>query len=301
MSNNNIEDLKENIEHGTVSYPMALYEWQGEQEWYVTPHWHEEIEFVCMKEGTFRVWLNTKEYRIEAPALLCIHPQELHSIMLQAGSESAIVFSLDILSFEQYDAIQAKVIGPLMAGRLKFPLLISPKDAVYPALRDAYDRAEERLRRMNTFTPQQEIEKNACYIETKAILLEVLAYLYSRSCFRPSPELPHENEQQIINLKKVISYILEHYDTEIHLEELSQLVNMNPQYFCRYFKKNMGKTITEYINEVRIEKAAKQIAETDCRIIDIAQNCGYDNVSYFIRRFRRMKGMTPIQYREKSK
>jgi len=79
------------------------------------------------------------------------------------------------------------------------------------------------------------------------------------------------------------------------------LRSYNPQYFCRYFKKNIGKTITEYINDVRIEKAAQALAETNDKIIDIAQNCGYENVSYFIRRFRRTKGMTPVQYREMSK
>ena len=44
-----------------------------------------------------------------------------------------------------------------------------------------------------------------------------------------------------------------------------------------------------------------ELAETNDKIIDIAQNCGYENVSYFIRRFRRTKGMTPVQYREMSK
>lgn len=296
------EELRENASHGTIGWPIALYEWQGDQNWHVTPHWHEEIEFICFKEGIFRVWLNTREYIIESPALLCVHPQELHSIMLTAGGrESAIVFSLDILSFEHYDAIQAQLISPLMDGRLRFPTVIQEQDASYSILRAAYDRAEEKIRAMNTFSIQQEIEKNTYYLEVKAILLEVLAHLYRNNCLVKEPDLRTENEQQIANLKKVITYIMEHYDVDMRLDELACLVNMNPQYFCRYFKKNIGKTITEYINEVRIEKAAQALAETNDKIIDIAQNCGYENVSYFIRRFRRIKGMTPVQYREMSK
>ena len=134
---------------------------------------------------------------------------------------------------------------------------------------------------MNAFSIQQEIEKNTCYLKVKTMLLEVLAYLYSNNCLVKEPDLRTENEQQIANLKKVITYIMEHYDADMRLNELACLVNMNPQYFCRYFKKNIGKT--------------------NDKIIDIAQNCGYENVSYFIRRFRRTKGMTPVQYREMSK
>ena len=72
---------------------------------------------------------------------------------------------------------------------------------------------------------------------------------------------------------------------------------MNEQYFCRYFKKNIGKTITEYINVIRVEKAATALAETEDKIIDIA----FDNIGYFIRRFKKEKGMTPSEYRKKSK
>ena len=76
---------------------------------------------------------------------------------------------------------------------------------------------------------------------------------------------------------------------------------MNEQYFCRYFKKNIGKTITEYINMIRVEKAATALAETEDKIIDIASACGFDNIGYFIRRFKKEKGMTPSEYRKKSK
>ena len=76
---------------------------------------------------------------------------------------------------------------------------------------------------------------------------------------------------------------------------------MNSQYFCRYFKENLGKTATEYINEVRVEKAAEALIETDEKIINIAQNSGFENMGYFIRRFKKEKGVTPSEYRKNSK
>lgn len=291
--------LKENTSHGTISFPMALYEWQGENEWHVVPHWHEEMELICFKEGTFQIWLNTKEYIVEAPAIMCVHPEELHSLILgKAGKESAIVFSMNILSFEHYDAIQAKLIGPLMDGRLRFPVFFKQTDSDYMMMRKAYDRIEQKIRQMNNCSMEQELEKNAAYLQIKANFLDMLAELYRHNRFIRSAGLNGENEQQIENLKKVITYISKHYDSAIRLEDLAGLVCMNPQYFCRYFKKNIGKTITEYINVIRIEKAAAALLETQDKIIDIAADCGFENVGYFIRRFKKEKGITPTEYRK---
>ena len=72
---------------------------------------------------------------------------------------------------------------------------------------------------------------------------------------------------------------------------------MSREYFCRFFKKNIGCTFTSYINELRIEACAKQIAETSGKIIDIALNNGFDNVGYFMHRFKESKHMTPLEYR----
>lgn len=294
--------LKENTTHGTVSFPVALYEWEGEGEWHVVPHWHEEMELIYFREGSFQVWLNTKEYKVEAPAIMCVHPQELHSLILGRDCrESAVVFPMDILSFEYYDAIQAKLIGPLLDGRLRMPVLFSKEDVLFQNIRCLYETIEEKIRQINASSVKQETEKNAAYLQVKVKLLELLAYIYQNEGFMQLETGMQQDEHAIENLKKVISYIGKYYDSVIRLDELAALVNMNPQYFCRYFKKNIGKTITEYINVIRIEKAATALVETEDKIIDIATACGFDNVGYFIRRFRKEKGMTPSEYRKKSK
>jgi len=294
--------LKENTTHGTISYPVALYEWKGENEWHVVPHWHEEMELIYFQEGIFRVWLNAKEYEVQAPAILCVHPQELHSLTLGKDcQESAVVFPLDILSFEHYDAVQAKLIRPLLDGRLRMPVLFLEEDLVFRDVRSLYETIEQKIRQMNACSLEQEIEKNAVYLQIKSKLLELLSLVYQNELFVQQEAGKQEDEHVIENLKKVIRYISEHSDSVIRLDELASLVNMNPQYFCRYFKKNIGKTITEYINVIRIEKAATALVETQDKIIDIAAACGFENVGYFIRRFRKEKGVTPSEYREKSK
>jgi len=287
--------LKENRTHGTVQYPVALYEWNGENEWHVVPHWHEEMEWIYFQKGDFPVWINTKEYQVHAPAFMCIHPEELHALILEKdGIESAVVFPLDILCFERYDAAEAKVLGPLAEGKLRMPVLCQSGDAAFEELSACYKEIEQMLRQMKE-------QKNMLYLNIKAKMLELIAVAYKHDLLTRQVREGREEAGTVENLKKVLQYIGEHYSSPIRLSELAELVNMNEQYFCRYFKKNIGKTITEYINVIRVEKAATALAETEDKIIDIASACGFDNTGYFIRRFKKEKGMTPSEYRKKSK
>ena len=287
--------LKENRTHGTVQYPVALYEWNGENEWHVVPHWHEEMEWIYFQKGDFPVWINTKEYQVHAPAFICIHPEELHALILEKdGIESAVVFPVDILCFERYDAAEAKVLGPLAEGKLRMPVLCQSGDAAFEELSACYKEIEQMLRQMKE-------QKNMLYLNIKAKMLELIAVAYKHDLLTRQVREGREEAGTVENLKKVLQYIGEHYSSPIRLSELAELVNMNEQYFCRYFKKNIGKTITEYINVIRVEKAATALAETEDKIIDIASACGFDNTGYFIRRFKKEKGMTPSEYRKKSK
>lgn len=287
--------LKENRTHGTVQYPVALYEWNGENEWHVVPHWHEEMEWIYFQKGDFPVWINTKEYQVHAPAFMCIHPEELHALILEKdGIESAVVFPVDILCFERYDAAEAKVLGPLAEGKFRMPVLCQSGDAAFEELSACYKEIEQMLRQMKE-------QKNMFYLNIKAKMLELIAVAYKYDLLTRQVREGREESGTVENLKKVLQYIGENYSSPLRLSELAELVNMNEQYFCRYFKKNIGKTITEYINVIRVEKAATALAETEDKIIDIAAACGFDNTGYFIRRFKKEKGMTPSEYRKKSK
>lgn len=76
---------------------------------------------------------------------------------------------------------------------------------------------------------------------------------------------------------------------------------MNENYFCRFFKDNIGMSLTTYINKYRCEKAAKLLLDSNLKILGVAISCGFDNNSYFIRTFKSIKGCTPKEYRRINK
>lgn len=100
----------------------------------------------------------------------------------------------------------------------------------------------------------------------------------------------------MLHFKKVLSYIEDHYTEHITLEDLAKIAGMNPKYFCRFFREMSFRTPIDYVNYYRIERACEQLSTTNTTIIEVALNCGYNDISYFIKTFRKYKGITPKQY-----
>ena len=105
------------------------------------------------------------------------------------------------------------------------------------------------------------------------------------------------NNKSIIKLKKILSFLRENYDNPITLDLLSEKVKMSPKYLGSFFKNMTGKTPIEYLNEYRIEKASHMLKYTDMQVTDIAYSCGFSDLSYFIKTFKNIKGITPGKFR----
>lgn len=287
-----IEELKENVIHGTVNFPLGSYEWNQEQHGIVHLHWHEETEILYLKEGSFILNINMKEYRVSSPAIVFINSGVIHSIeCIGKSRETALVFDLKMLSFEHFDASQYKIINPLIKKKIQFPQFIHKDNEAWDEVRNLYDK----------IFLEASYNKLSSYMKVKAYLYELIGVLYEKDMFLYENKLDEISSYNIENVKKVLSFIKDNYNNKITLDEAASVVGMNTQYFCRYFKKLLGKTLTEYINEVRIEKAVGFLIESDYKIIDVAVECGYDNIGYFIKRFKEIKGMSPSEYRKKNK
>lgn len=285
------EELKEEATHGSASFPLACYG-NEDKPLFVKLHWHDETEIVFLEKGRFTVDINMKKYNIDAPAFMFVNSGDIHSITGKEGnSESAVVFNLNMLSFEYFDEVQYRIIRPLIEKRIQFPKFIFPGDDILTAIEKIYRK----------IISESECNELSSYIRVKSYIYQLIAILYENEKFHYSDEVIEDDIYKIANIKKVLSYIHENYGQKISVEDMAKLLEMNPQYFCRYFKKLTGKTSTEYVNEIRIEKASELLARTERKIIDIAMYCGYENMGYFIKRFKEQKHISPSEYRNQTK
>ena len=98
-------------------------------------------------------------------------------------------------------------------------------------------------------------------------------------------------------IDKIISFINNNYTRNLKLNEIAGMASMNSSAFCRYFKENTGKTLLQYVMEMRVGYACKLLALGEMDISQIAVECGFDSITHFNRTFKQLVNLTPTQYR----
>lgn len=104
--------------------------------------------------------------------------------------------------------------------------------------------------------------------------------------------------QSFKRITDTFEYISNNYQQDLSLEQLSSRFHMSKSSFCNYFKRKTGKTVVNYISELRIAHACKLLTQSDKNVIEIAFECGFNNISNFNRTFKTIIGKTPREYRK---
>jgi YesN/AraC family two-component response regulator len=99
-------------------------------------------------------------------------------------------------------------------------------------------------------------------------------------------------------LNNIRTYVVCNYSRAITISDIARYVGMNRSSFCIFFRQNTGNSFTNYLNEYRIEKACEHLRRMEVNISEICYRSGFNDVPYFNRTFRRIKGMSPRQYRQ---
>ena len=97
--------------------------------------------------------------------------------------------------------------------------------------------------------------------------------------------------------EQAAGFIEEHYQNDISIQDIADELGISRYHLCRVFKESRGETLLEYIAEVRMERAKRLLEETELSIGEVAQQVGFNNVTYFHKRFKQSFGITPSQLR----
>ncbi|MBA2117679.1 AraC family transcriptional regulator [Bremerella alba] len=144
------------------------------------------------------------------------------------------------------------------------------------------------------------------HLETHGQLIQLLGTLASihTQQARQISTIRFDNHQSIVNyveMQKTVNWIMEHYDTDIQLQEVLDLVQMSKATFSRHFPKCTGVSFSQFVNQVRISNASRLLQTTLEPISVIAYRTGFSNLSNFNRIFLKLKGVSPSTYRQLEK
>ncbi|MGL4335837.1 MAG: AraC family transcriptional regulator [Turicibacter sp.] len=291
----NYNNLKENSTHGNALFPFHVYTHTDKTGLYsVNSHWHQEVEILYVTEGEFELIVNMKSLTLTPGQCICINSGEIHSITSIGNKPSkhfAIVFDLSLLSSSLYDYCQIHYLDPLIQNKLKLPLIIDEQSIFGQKF------ITEMIEMIDCYQ-----EKHIGYqLSIKASFYKLLSYMAKENQFLMNRDITSKSKDYKLQLmKKVFLFIEENYTQKIYIDQIASEINMNTQYFCRFFKSVTGKTPIDYINQHRIEAATKLLLTTDDKIMDICFSVGFDNFSYFIKTFKQYKTCTPSQYRKEN-
>lgn len=293
--------LKEKQSHGTRLFPCAYYHFcNPNHRLRVRHHWHEEIEIIYLQHGSFKLDINMEPYGTDRECFLFLNSGELHSLrsLSMEFDEQAVVFSPSMLLFQDYDSIDESILLPLTQNKLTFPRFLDQTSPFFPAFRSCYQQISRLFSKNNEtlVTGEQILTDNViAQLQIKAGILQLIGILMEAGLMRQSPG---SESQKITAIKTVLSYITEHYQEKLYVQDLASQVNMNEQYFCRFFKRSIGKTPIDYINDYRLNKVIRLLETGDAPVTEICLECGFNNMGNFQRLFKRKTGTTPLQYRK---
>lgn len=206
--------------------------------------------------------------------LYFINPDEVHAMFAHTESYyHCIVFKKEFLSFGENSVINTRLIAPLFSGKLCFPRVSQNE-----ALLSIFDRAD---------TLSLQGEKYAPFIA--ADMLKLLGVMEEAQLLSRSKEQPTEP------IHRALDYMEQNFDKHLTLFDIAASAGMSPKYFCSYFKKHTLTTAVSYLNSLRIRKACR-LLENKCSVTDAALSCGFDNISFFIKKFKEATGVTPGKY-----
>ena len=261
-------DYNEQIQHRTGDFPLAWYPVDVHHERYRMPmHWHRETELIYVRSGRLSLYIDDREVVAGPGDLMLIAGGVIHG-----GEPEDCMYECAV-----FDA--ALLLGPApCARRLKGVLNHSifmkagsiDADAM---LRSATEALFGRCR--------DGVAGNVLEITGSLyVLFGALLRCRDRAALdTPSTRFGQKAEQ----LKPALEYIETHYGQGITLEALARLTGMSPKYFCRFFKTIVHRSPIDYVNYYRVECASHFLTSGDMTVAEIAQHCGYNDSSFFIK------------------
>lgn len=127
-------------------------------------------------------------------------------------------------------------------------------------------------------------------------LLEKLSKSKNKRLLSTSEESQLYQAKDSVTFQKILNHIFQNIQKDISIASVAHEVHMSRSAFCKYFKKRTKKTFTQYVNNLRVDNAAKLLVESDLNVSQICFESGFNSLSYFNRQFKKYKGTSPKIY-----
>lgn len=247
----------------------------------VPNHWHTNVEVLYLLSGSMHVVCGEQQFMLSEKDLFVINSSEIHYtktglqtsyLLLQIPYEffARCIARFDEVHFHHYFPASKINCSPSLNAMVKH----------LTAMQDLFQKKEDGY----PFLFHSHLQ---LFLHT----------LYTQFSQRSSLPEVASNEKALARIRSIIVYVENHYTEDLSLKETASLFALNPEYFCRFFKKHMGFNFLKYVNMVRLSHIHQDLFLTQDSISDILERHGFTNYKLFYKMFKDSYGCTPLSLR----
>lgn len=292
MNISEYQNYHETKTHTAAEFPYTTYLCSIPLDFQSVPlHWHMELEMIVIKRGRGFVSVDLEKKAVTSGDIVFIRPGQLHSIEQDSGhvmEYENIIFKPELLISGETDLCASHYLAPLMKGDI-------PCETYFTSSLSYYSDISECIRQIDLLC---DARPEGYQLAVKSLLFQFFFLLVSH---RQKKETPSAAQTKSLEkMKTILKYMEDHYSEHITIDDMAALTYYSRSHFMKFFKSHMGTGFIDYLNDYRLMMAERLLNSTDLSVLEAAQSCGFDNLSYFNRIFKRKYGQSPGKWRSRS-
>ncbi len=270
-------------------FPFRIIK-QNESGEITRPHWHEHLEFIKILSGNVRMAIDNNILLPNQNDILFINSCRVHSIYTVTEAPASLL----CMSFDRFfltniiEGFDTRYFYSLFTHTGYSKISFEEAHPLWPVINGCIE---------NSFA--EYAQQDICFeMSIKSYIYRLITTLlrfYAGEIL--GEEIPMKTFKELNRLKPVLDYIDMHYPQKITVDRLGRLLDLSPFHFTRYFKKVIGKTPVDYINQVRINEAMKLLMDSALTVTGISEKTGFCNSNYFDKVFKEYTSSTPMEFR----
>lgn len=252
------------------------------------PHWHDQLLLMYIVKGEMTVLCRNQKVLGEQGDIIIVNPNEIHSVENAVKGVEYYLLKIDLILLlgKQPDLKQTIYAEPLLKNSILFENKVSRDDLTLNIIKNM----------VKEFREKNEGHELALIGLTYQMLTTLLRKYKKTIPDKTELDMQYRRLNQI---KPAIIYMEDHFAEKVTLADLSEIAHLSPIHFSRVFKTVSGFSPMDFLNQLRVQKAAQLLVKTDKTIVEIAMDTGFNDGNYFSRFFKKCRNETPSEFREK--
>ena len=282
---------RELLSHGTALFPVAFYHDNLAEE-DVPWHWHDEMELILVSEGESVVMSGSEKYLIKKGNGIFINSGILHAAWKQGEGGCrfhSTVFHPRLVGAGADSVYWQKYLQPLLEDGSFGSFYLDETISWHKDILDSLERGWQ----------SGVLESPGYEFEVRDALSRII-FLLNTHRTATGNTLSEKFLRDEERMKVMLQYIQAHCGEEMNVNQIADSASVSVSECLRCFHSTIGVTPIQYVLQYRIQLASGLLISTSQKIADIGVQCGFQDMSYFARIFKKMKGCTPSEYRKKN-